>query len=184
MATLLVSCTAPRSPRDAVLTGTLDSNLTGIAGKPVAVAADGVQKVAIVDTQVSRDPCDGNAGLNFNVMTNSTTPVVLVPATANQNVFICSIFVSTNTVYKSDGSNDELINITEGGGTNCANSPTVLEGDANPANGRRISSGGNGGFIQGGAGATIYRTTAVNRGICAKAAGSHPVGLSGSYIKQ
>jgi len=178
---MLAGCTRS-NPRDAVLSGTLDQNLVGIAGKPVATSADGVQKVAIVDTQISKDPCDGNAGQNFNVETNGTTPITLVPPSSNQNAFICSIHVSLNTVWKSDGSGDELISITEGGGSGCATSPTALIGNLTPS--LRIAGGGNGGFIEGGAGQTIYRTTAVNRGICAKAAGSKPVGFSGTYIRQ
>jgi len=181
---LMSACGKTANPRDAVLTGTIDQNLTGIAGKPVAVAADGVQKVAILDTQVSKDPCDGNDLKNFAVSTSSTTAVALVPASANQNAYMCSIHVHLNTVYKADGTNDELISIIEGAGTNCGTSPTLLDGDLDPAKGIRITSGGNGGFIQGGAGQTIYRTTAVNRGICARAAGSKPVGFSGTFIKQ
>src|SRR5262245_56799014 len=151
------ACGSRSGSRDAVLSGTIDQNLVGIAGKPVALAADGVQKVAIVESQLSKDPCDGNAGSNFAVSsTSSTTPATLVPPSANQNVFVCSIHVHLNTVYKSDGSNDELINITEGGGTDCATSPTLLEGNLDPAQGFRVSSGGNGGFIKGGAGQSVY----------------------------
>jgi len=181
---LLASCTSRRSPRDAILTGTLDQNLVGISGKAVATAADGVQKVAIVDTQLSKDLCDGNTVLNFAVSSMSTAAVTLVPPAANQNAYVCLIHVHLNTVYKSDGSNDELINITEGGGSGCATSPTLLEGDLNPAQGYRVTSGGNGGFIKGGALQTVYRTTGVNRGICAHAAGSHHVIFTGTYIRQ
>jgi len=180
----LAACGGRAGSRDAVLSGTLDQNLVGIAGKPVAIAADGVQKVAIVDTQVSKDPCDGNVVLNFAVASTSTMPVTIVAPMPNQNAFVCQIHVHLNTTYKSDGSNDELINITEGGGVGCATSPTLLEGDLNPAQGFRVTSGGNGGFIKGGAGQTIYHTTAVNRGICAHAAGSHHVIFTGTYIRQ
>jgi len=186
---VLSACGRTASPRDAVLTGTIDQNLVGVAGKPTAVAADGLQKVAIVDTLgnpigSSKDPCDGSDLKNFAVVTAGGTAVALIPAIANQNAFICSIHVHLNTLFKSDGSNDELISITEGGGTGCATSPTLLDGDMDPAKGLRLASGGNGGFIQGGAGQTIYRTTAPNRAICTRTAGSKPVLVSGTFIRQ
>jgi len=173
----LMACTKA-APRDAVLTGTIDQNLVGIAGKPIAVAADGIQKVAILDTQVSKDPCDGNTLLNFNIVTDSTNVVVMVSSASGQNAFLCSIHAHGNF----DAKVVERIAVFEGGGSNCATSPTYLIGAATPD--VWISGGGNGGFFEGGAGATIYKTTAVNRGICVKAAGSNPVRFSGTYIRQ
>jgi len=180
---ILSGCAKTATPRDAVLTGTVDQNLVGIAGKPVATVADGVQKVAWVDQngntiQSSKDPCDGNTLLNYNVVTDSTNAVPLVPPLANQNAFLCSIHAHGNF----DAKVVERISVFEGGGAGCGTSPTYLIGGSTPD--VWISGGGNGGFIEGGAGATIYKTTAPNRGICVKAAGSNPVRFSGTYIRQ
>src|SRR5262252_8968822 len=180
---ILSGCAKTATPRDAVLTGTVDQNLVGIAGKPVATVADGVQKVAWVDQngntiQSSKDPCDGNTLLNFNQATDSTNVVTLVPPVSGQNAYLCSIHAHGNF----DAKVVERIAVFEGGGSNCGTSPTYLIGAATPD--VWISGGGNGGFIEGGAGATIYKTTAANRGICVKAAGSNPVRFSGTYIRQ
>jgi len=179
---LLAACSSPQkasiNPQSGVITGTLDQNLLQIAGKPVATTADGVQSISLVPNQLSQDPCDGNAGLNFNKATTSTTTVQLIPPMAGQSAFICSIHVHGNF----DAKTNEVISLIEGGGTLCAASPTYLEGDAQPADGVLIAGGGNGGFIQGGAGATIYKTTGPNRGICVKAGGNNRVSFSGTYI--
>src|SRR5262245_29879224 len=129
---LLVSCTSARSPRDAVLTGTIDQNLVGVAGKPTAVAADGLQKVAIVDTMgnpigSSKDPCNANDLKPFNTFTDSTAVKVLVPPASGQQAFVCSIHVHNLSSY------EERITVFEGGGANCVTSPNALDGDLNPA---------------------------------------------------
>src|SRR5262245_58639780 len=166
----LAACSSPQkasiNPQSGVITGTLDQNLLQIAGKAIAVSADGVQKVAIADAQISQDPCDGNDLLNFNQATNSTNAVALVPPMNNQNAYLCSIHAHGNF----DDKVKEIVTLFEGGGNGCNSSPTYLIGDGTPSNGVWIAGGGNGGFIEGGAGATIYKTTGPNRGICVKAA--------------
>jgi len=178
---ILASCSSPQkasiNPQSGVITGTLDQNLLQVAGKPVATSADGVQTVALANQQVSQDPCDGNPGQPLNKALTSTGVVQLVPPMANLTPSLCSIHV--NGIYKVELQNN--FTLFEGGGANCATSPTYLIGDADPANGAWIAGGGNGGFIEGGAGATIYKATGPNRGICGKAANGNRINVSGTY---
>jgi len=168
------------SPASIVVTGTSDTNTQQIAGKPVAVEADGVQKIATVATDGSpilaaTEPCFGNKLETFNAAVGSTVTTLLMPSPQIQT--ICGIHVQRNT------SNDITITILEGGGSNCSTTPTILAGDpSNPQTGGiRIQTG----FVRGDAGATVYRTTGPNRGICAQT-GSAPgtAIVSGTFIRQ
>ena len=159
---LLTACSSSTSkPRDAVLTGTI--NIADSKGH---------------DILASTDPCSGSDKSGFNAFTNSATPVQLVPPTTGQNVYVCSIHVHGNFPVNMT----ELVSILDGGGLNCATNPKPLDGDLMPS--IQIAGGGNGGFIQGGAGSTVYKTTGPGRGICAKAAGSNKVNFSGTFIQQ
>jgi len=169
------------TPFDAVITGINDQNLAEVSGKSVSTASDGVQKVAMVDDkgaviQSSRDLCDGNDLKTFNTSSNSTAIIPLIPPTNGQTISVCSIHVHSNTA------NPEVYNILEGGGANCATMPMALDGDLTPAKGLRLP--GMGHDYLGGAGATIYKNSAPNLGICAQTAGANMVRFSGTYFKQ
>jgi len=167
------------------VTGTPTFNLTGINGGTPATSATGVLRVAIADTNntailATADPCAGSATTNFNVSFASATAQVLVTATAAQNVYICSIHVHGNTTT------DEIVSILEGIQTTnpCDTTNTVLDGTnaiGTPANGLRIPAGG-GGYTLARYG-TIYKTAAVNHQVCALAAGTNRLSVSGTYVK-
>src|SRR5262245_35597733 len=164
-------------PQSIVVTGTSDQNLLEVAGKPTAVLADGLQKVAMVDAagngiQAALDPCHANKLENFNTFTNSTMVVNLIPPATQ--VSVCSIHVHANT------GNPEVVNILEGGGMDCSGSPKALDGSLTPAQGLRIP--GNGYFVQGGGGATIYKTSGPMRGVCADG-GKQPFGGIGYILR-
>jgi len=161
------------TPFDAVITGVNDQNLLEIAGKPVKAAADGIQQVAISDT--AKDPCFANDLQTFSITMSTSMMTALIPPTS-QVLMVCGIHVHANT------GNPEVINIIEGGGSSCATSPLAVDGSLTSSKGIRIP--GNGYFVMGYGGTTIYKTSGPNRGFCVQTAGMNGMVVSGIYHTQ